>query len=83
VGSIRHIGLPVCVCVCVLLSVHLCTASPSVDIRAVVVVDWKIRGKIIRTVLCCVVYDTIVHMRSSYSLRLVLGFRIGLLGNHL
>ena len=79
-GSIRHIGLPVCTCV---VCPSVCTASPSVDMRAVVVVDWKIRGKIIRTVLCCVVSDTIVHMRSSYSLRLVLGFRIGFLGNHL
>jgi len=34
------------------------TPSPPVDIVWAMVIVWRIRGKIIRTVLCCVVYSS-------------------------
>ena len=32
--------------------------TPAVDIISAMMIVWRIRGKIIRTVLCCVVYDS-------------------------
>jgi len=47
------------------------TASPPVDVIWAMMIVWRIRGKIIRTVLCYVVYDSCTqwytHTSSSYS----------------
>jgi len=40
------------------LKVHwCCSPSPPIDIIWAMMILWRIRWKIIRTVLCCVVYD--------------------------
>jgi len=36
--------------------------SPPVDIIRAMMIVWKIRGKVIRTVLCCVVYSSCAHL---------------------
>jgi len=66
-----------CLSVCVSLPwspvVH---PSPPVDVIWAVVIVWRIRGKIIRTILCCTVYDRCTqlyaHTRMSSSWRRVL-----------
>jgi len=47
------------VCVCNLLHLYcLWTLSPPVDIIWAKMIVWRIRGKIIRIVLCCFAYDS-------------------------
>jgi len=43
---------------------------------------WKIGGKIIRTVLCCVVYDTGTHTCEQF-LKMIVGLGLGLVFVHL
>jgi len=51
--------------------------SPSIDTIWAVMIVWRLGGKIIRTVLCCVVYDSCAHQWHAHAVQF-LNLRVGL-----